>query len=271
MSKCKRCKINILDDAVMCPLCHGVLYEDAEEVAENETAVGANGEKKEELAQFTSEGKTAQSAADADLLGEDLPGWSKNHASRSRMYPDVEPAMRKMRMVIRVSIFLAIVAECICVLINYLTYKNVKWSLVTGVALLYACFTLIYSVQKNKSHQRKMIGQLVIGVFLVIAIDASLGFSGWSLKYVIPSAIILMDIGFGVLMIINRRNWQSYIMSQIWMIVVSALCMIPTMKHSSDFPLFGVIAVVVSVLSLASSFVFGDKTTESELRRRFHM
>lgn len=249
MSECKRCQISVLDNAVMCPLCHGVLLDEKNE----------------------NKNHNVENNADAELSGESLPGWQNNHASFSIMYPNIEPEMRKMQKIIRIVIFLAIVAESVCVLINYLTFQGVRWSLVTGVGLVYACFTLIYSVQKNKSHQRKMVGQLIIGVFMVIAIELSLGYTGWSFKFVIPCAIVSMDLVFGILMIVNKRNWQNYMMAQFWMIVFSGLILIPSVLLSSEFPIYAMIAFVVSVFSLASSYVFGDKKAENELRRRFHM
>ncbi len=239
MSKCIRCKIKIADDAVMCPLCHGVLEQD--EQVDNV------------------ENKDVQ------------PGDLTSHASRSVMYPDVEIAMRKMRLVTRATVFFAIVAECIAAFINYLTYDGVMWSIVSGIALIYACFTLIYSVKRNRSHQRKMIVQLVVALVMFLAVDMALGYSGWSVMFAMPGAIIMMDIGIFVLMLVNRKNWQNYIMPQIWMIIVSLICSIPAFRGAVEFPIIIIAALLLSIFCFAGSVVFGDKKAASELNRRFHM
>ncbi|MFR5116620.1 MAG: DUF6320 domain-containing protein [Eubacterium sp.] len=46
------------------------------------------------------------------------------------------------------------------------------------------------------------------------------GFSGWSVNYVLPSAFILIDVTVIILMIVNSRNWQSYIPMQLLIIVL---------------------------------------------------
>lgn len=120
MSKCNKCKIEILDDAIMCPLCHRVLeHEDVESVER----------------------------------------MDENHGSYSVMYPDVELSMRKLRRIIRITIFAAVLLEGIALFVNYVTDFDIKWSFVSAVVLAYGCFTLIYSAEKKKSLQRKIVMQ----------------------------------------------------------------------------------------------------------------
>ena len=120
MSKCRRCNIDVLDHSLSCPLCNGVLEYDPEKDTESEK----------------------------DFLDHSQETGEK---SKSVMYPDVEPAMRRMRFVIKLTIFCSIVIEGILILINYLTYSKVKWSALCGIGLAYACFSLIYSFRHNIS------------------------------------------------------------------------------------------------------------------------
>ena len=39
--------------------------------------------------------------------------------------------------------------------------------------------------------------------------------SGWALTFVFPSAILAMVLATIILMIVNIRNWQSYMMMQL--------------------------------------------------------
>ncbi len=221
MSKCVRCKIEVRDDSIMCPLCHGVLSE---------------------------------------AEGEHEP-----------MYPDVSIRMRKMNFILKLVIFISVLVEIACIIVNYLTYNGVKWSIASGLGLIYVCFTLIYSARRNKSHQRKMIMQLLLGLVLVFAVDKSLGYWGWSVAYAIPIAIILMNVGVAVLILVNKNNRQSYVMAQIWLSIMSAGCLLIDWWIGKKLPLLAVIALGVSVLTLSASLVFGDKPVRSELHRRFHI
>lgn len=232
MNKCVKCKIDVLDDAVMCPLCHRVLEQEGNE---NKEVDGAN------------------------------------HGSRSVIYPDVEPAMRKLRMAIRIAVFASVLVEGIALLLNYLIDFDVKWSLVIGAALAYGCFTLIYSAEKKKSLQRKIVMQTILGLVLIVLIDVFLGFYGWSLTFGLPSAILLVDIGIFVLMLADSAYWQNYIIAQIWIFVFSVLCAIPIFIGKVGFPLLGIISVVASAIFLAGTIVIGDKQAENEIKRRFHI
>lgn len=232
MNKCVKCKIDVRDDAVMCPLCHSVL-----EQKENE---------------------------EVEIIG-------THHGSRSVMYPDVEPAMRKLRIVIRIAVFASVLVEGIALLVNYLIDFDVKWSFVSGAVLSYGCFTLIYSAEKKKSLQRKLVMQTALGLVLIVLIDVFLGFYGWSLTFGLPSAILLVDIGIFVLMLADSANWQNYIIAQIWIFVLSVLCAIPIFVGKVGFPWLGIISVVASAIFLAGTIVIGDKQAENEIKRRFHI
>lgn len=237
MSRCIKCKIEVLDDAVMCPLCHRVLERtnDSEETLEMD-------------------------------VEED-----ENHGSHSVTYPDVEPAIRKLRRANRIVIFSSVVLEMVALLVNYIIDFDVKWSYVSGLMLAYGCFTLLYSAEKTKSLQRKLVVQTVWALILVVLIDLSLDFFGWSLSFGMPSIILGMDIAIFVLMRVDTVNWQNYIMAQIWIFGISLACAVPVILGIVQFPLIAIIAPVVSAFSLIGTIVFGDKQAENEIKRRFHV
>lgn len=242
MTKCNRCNIGILDDSLVCPLCRGVLE------------------------------RTGDSNQGTDIDMDDI-GMDEieMYESKSVMYPDVKPATKKIKLVIKLFIFISIVVECILILINYLTYKGVKWSLICGAALIYLCFTVSYSVPRNTGHRTKIFAQMVGAIILAILIDCSLGYTGWSLNYVTPIAIMLFDVTILVLMIINSNSWQNYILLQVSMLLVSVIFGILALNGVVTYPLLTVIAVVVSAIILIATVIFGDKTAMTELSRRFRV
>ncbi len=244
MTKCNRCNIEILDDALVCPLCRGVLQRNQDE------------------------DMRAQQDIDEDDIGMDEIEMYK---SKSRMYPDVNPAMKKIKQVIKIFIFLSIVVEGVLILINYITYNGVKWSLICGAALVYLCFTICYSFQKNSGHKSKMFAQMVGAIILVILIDMALGYTGWSLNYVTPIAIMVFDVTILVIMMINSANWQNYILLQVAMLVVSVIFGILAAVGVVTWPLLTIIAAMVSAIILIATVVFGDKTAVTELSRRFRV
>ncbi len=271
MSKCNRCNIEILDDALVCPLCRGVLqvnydFRFADEAEEASTTM----DELENDANLDMELDDAQDGANIDMddIGMDE---IELYESKSRMYPNIEPAMKKIKLVIKLFIFISVLVEAVLILINYLTYKGVKWSLICGAALVYLCFTVCYSFQKNAGHKSKMFAQMVGAIILAILIDFALGYTGWSLNYVTPIAIMLFDVTILVFMIINSNNWQSYILLQVAMLIVSVIFAILAAVGVVKWPLLTIIAAIVSALILIATVVFGDKTAVTELSRRFRV
>ncbi|MBO5388841.1 MAG: hypothetical protein J6A59_12010 [Lachnospiraceae bacterium] len=275
MTKCNRCKIQILDDSLLCPLCRGVLerstvgaYGEVDSYHKDEMAGNASSDENQLDGEEALGDKKDIASMDMDDIGMDE---IEMYESKSVMYPDVKPANKKIRMVIKCFVFISILVECILVLINYLTYKGVKWSLICGAALVYLCFTVAYCVPKNTGHRSKIFGQMVGSIILAILIDCFLGYTGWSLNYVTPIAIMLFDITILVFMIVNSNNWQNYIILQVAMLLVSLGFGILALTGVVTWPLLTVIAIGVSAIILIATVVFGDKTAITELSRRFRV
>jgi hypothetical protein len=247
MNKCNRCNIEVLDKSLSCPLCNGVLTIEDE--------------------------KKTLSYDDSNINSYDEESSdSDNDISMSVMYPDIEPMMKRMRFVTRLVIFCSIVVEGLLILINYLTYNKVKWSIICGVALAYGCFTFIYSVQHNTSHRTKLMMQILGTIIVVIAIDIILGYSGWSLNIALPCIIFFLDSAIVLYMILDRTNWQSYILLQIYSVL---LCLIFTFimifTELFHFKILMIIADAVSLFLLGATIAFGDRRATTELKRRFHV
>ncbi len=223
MSKCLRCKVDILDDTMMCPLCRGVVE---------------------------------KSSVDGDRAG---------------FYPDIYPTLKRMQFVRKLVVFSSVLIECVLILINYMTYNGIKWALVTGVGLAYACFTLIYSFQQNKSIQRKLLVQLVIAFFALVIVDATIGYKGWSITLAIPSAVMVVEVTLIVLMIINHKNWQNYLFASVMLCLISVIMLVLSLVGITEFNLLSIIAVAATGLLVLGTLVFGDKRAENELKRRFHI
>ncbi|MEG0805942.1 MAG: DUF6320 domain-containing protein [Lachnospiraceae bacterium] len=223
MSQCSNCKIEILDDTNVCPLCHCVL------------------EKK----------KDALPCANG--------------------YPDVKKTYDKLTFSLRVYTFLALVIELLLVIINYKTGTEYWWSTITGGAFAFAYLTMRFTIINNSGYKTKIVLQTLFAVVYVLVIDACLGYRGWSMNYVLPAAIIAVDIGIVILMIVNYRNWQSYILFQMFMVICSVAPIILYGVHIVTRPFLGFIAIGFSLCVFLGTLIVGDAKARSELRRRFYI
>ncbi len=222
MRECKKCRVEVLDDTSVCPLCSNVL-----EITEG------------------SQGCTG--------------------------YPDVKAASRKYALALRLYSFLAIVLEAALITINYLKFNGIWWSAISGAAFLYFYVTLRYSLQKNTGYQKRIIIQIIGAVVLVIAIDHILGYQRWSVNYVLPGAILLLDVTIIILMLLNIQNWQSYIPMQILTVVSAMACILLWRRGFITSPIPTLVAMGCSVCMLLGTLMIGDRKAKAELKRRFHV
>ena len=139
------------------------------------------------------------------------------------MYPNVRTMTRRLALLSRIYLFVAILVEALLIYLNVLSDSEMFWSAIPGLAMLYGYLVLRYAILGKSGYKGKIIVLTLIAILMVVAIDFVVGYRGWSVNYALPSAILLVDAGILVLMCINRRNWQSYMMWQIFMILCSVV------------------------------------------------
>lgn len=186
-------------------------------------------------------------------------------------YPDISHKNKKIHFILRLFLFLAIVATGASVVINYSQKTDIWWCVIVGAASFYGWW-MLYIISKDDAGYRARIFTGIIGaVILIVLIDAVLGFHGWSVDYVFPGAIILVDLGLILLMLINRRNWQSYMILQIAMILMGIVPLILMYTGIVTRLLVSEISFGVSIVLFLGSVILGGRTARNEMKRRFHI
>ena len=232
MNRCRKCNIDIMDDSIVCPLCKNVL-----DISD-------------------------------DLKNTDKMGMYK---SRSISYPDIVKKRKWIKFVIRLSVFLSIIAEIILVLINYMTFKNTLWSIVTGACLAYVCFTIAYSFQRYVSHRAKLAVQVIVAIPLIIIIDRVYGGNGWSINFGIPIMVLVLDLVVFILSMVNFKKCHVYLMVQLTGIIMSFICSIFVVIGRYKVKMLSVVATVVSIIVFMIIVFLGEKKSTSELAKRFRI
>ena len=220
MAECKTCKIEILDETEVCPLCKSILVQTDE--LEN-------------------------------------------------MYPDARVHMRKLLRLSRIYLFCAIIVEGLLVAVDMNTPSPFQWSILTGLGLFAVYITLRYAVLGRSGHQTKIILMSILAVLIAVGVDWVIGFDGWSIRYVLPGGIVAVDAGILLAMIINRRNWQSYIMCQLVTILCSLIPALLTLTELLDGILIPFTPLAVSVMLFLGTMIIGERRASLELKRRFHI
>lgn len=187
------------------------------------------------------------------------------------MYPNGHISMRKLNLFARIYLFSIIMIEAVLVLLNFVLATKIWWSAITGLGLMYSYLVLRYAIIGKSGHRIKAFVLILLGILSALAIDFVIGYRGWSVDYMLPAGILMMDAVILICIFINRRSWQSYIMWLIFMLICSLL---PVTLFMNQFvnhwylafaPAFFTTAILLGVLIIG-----GDRALD-EIRRRFHM
>lgn len=187
------------------------------------------------------------------------------------MYPDVRVRLRKLRLASRIYLFCAILAEAFLFGVNCVTESDLWWSAITGLGLLYVYLVLRYAILGSSGYQVKVCLLAVLSVSAAVGIDFISGFQGWSVDYVLPGGILLVDAVIVGCMFFNRRNWQSYMMWQILMILCGTVPALLYWKEYEHNPYLAFLPLIVSCALFLGTLIIGDRRARTELARRFHV
>ncbi len=186
------------------------------------------------------------------------------------MYPDVRVRMRRLHLAARIYLFCAILAEFVMVTVNLLTNTQIWWSLIAGVGLLYVYLVMRYALLGTAGHKGKVTVLVLLLILIAVTIDFALGYRGWSVDFVLPVGIVAVDLFILICMIVNHRNWQSYLMWQLLMVLCSLLPVGLYIRQLERYAVIAFLPLAVSVLSFLGVLIIGDRRARTELRRRFH-
>lgn len=187
------------------------------------------------------------------------------------MYPNVRVQTRKWVFLSKVYLFTAILLEVILFGINFVDKYKIGWSLVAGLGLLYGYLVIQLAILGRAGHKLKIVLLSAIAIVMMILADFVIGYDGWSVNYAFPSCVIILDLGIAVLMLVNRRNWQSYIMWQILMLLVSGGMILLFIFGIITEPHVMGVAVLFSVFLFLGTLILGDRRARVEVHRRFHI
>ena len=186
-------------------------------------------------------------------------------------YPNVYAINKKLSIVRRLLIFLWVAFTGLGVFFNYQYTPDFYWSAILSAGLLYAVIVVDVMLNRDAGYLKKIFSTVVGGVFMVILIDYVLGFNRWSLNFVLPGAIFLVNIALIVLMIVNNRNFQSYMILEILMILIGIIPVIFVCNGIVKYPLISEMAFASSVILFLGTLILGGRTARTEMRRRFHV
>lgn len=187
------------------------------------------------------------------------------------IYPDITGVTKAITMVARIYLTAAIMISVICVVLNYLKSPDVLWSLVVIGGLVLTYLSLKILVEYEYGYHVRVYTTVFAALGYTILIDAVFGFQRWSLNFLFPAMILAIDLAAVILMIVNFRNWQSYLTWQIFMIVLSIVAVVLGNVGLITRPMMSWITLGITIFLFIGTVIIGGRRARTELKRRFHI
>lgn len=195
----------------------------------------------------------------------------KKEGNEVLRYPEIGQKRKKMQLALRIYLASAVVLQGICFYLNRILLTEMSWSVWTLATFVAIYVGIRMSISNRTGYRSRTIGLTVFATAYIILIDYELGFMGWSLNYVVPASIILLNIGVLVMIFVNLRNWQSYLTVELFLILCSGIPLLLVLFHIITKPFFAYLAFWISVALFACTVIVGGRKAITELKRRFHI
>ncbi len=187
-------------------------------------------------------------------------------------YPDIRLKARKLELAGRIALFVAIVLGTLAVVLNYTRHDGVWWSAIVVGGLADLMLILFFIVEnEHAGYRSKTLLLVACTAAYMVLIDYVFGFTHWSLDYAVPAALLVIDVMIVIVMFVNMRNWQSYLLFQIFMILCSGVCVLCSLAGIIRHPLMSYLAFGLSCAMFLAAFIIGGRRARNELKRRFHV
>lgn len=186
-------------------------------------------------------------------------------------YPSIHIRQRKLAVALRIYLAAAIVVEAVVIYLNIRMKSEILWSVIVGAALFIAYYVMRMVISNRGGYRARTYSVTLYSCMYVILIDACLGYTGWSVNYVLPSCVVLLNIAVISLIFINRENWQSYIVTQISLVGCSLALLILKLCHIVTAPYVVESVLAITIATLMVMIIVGDRKARQELKRRFHV
>lgn len=186
-------------------------------------------------------------------------------------YPALLQKAERYNLIYRALIALSLAVSVTCLTINLLTNRSVLWSLIVIGNILYMWVAISTAVRSRSKLGFNVMIQAISLAFLLVIIDWLSGHSNWALNYVVPFVFITATFSITMIIIVRRMDLRSFIL---YFFLTALIGFIPLLLMAVGqvtvlWP--SLASALYSGLSLIGLFIFADRTTKQELKKRFHL
>ena len=186
------------------------------------------------------------------------------------IYPQ-KISSKKSDKIINIFIFTSVIIALLLITINKLTTPEIPWSALANCGIIYTWITVIYSIKKGTNIAGHVLIQTILTSIVVLYIDKTIGYHGWSVYIAIPIILMIANITMLILTIISYKRYVKYAIYQLMIVLISLMPIILIAKGIIEEKILIRTAIDISVLSLMISVSLCYKDMKEAIVRKIHM
>lgn len=179
--------------------------------------------------------------------------------------------VKRTNLAIKILVAISVIISIIVVVINELCTREVKWSLIVIIGILYAWVTTLYSIRKNVNIASHVLLQTICISILVVLLDVIIGYKKWSVEIALPIIIGVANVTIFVLTIVNRKRYFKYAIYELLIFSISIIPVLLFLFHVTDKWLLMTIFSGIALVTLINTIFLCGKDLKQEIERLFHI
>lgn len=173
--------------------------------------------------------------------------------------------------IVNLLLLVTILISIILVIINGILNPQIPWSAITNASIIYVWVTVIYSIKKNTNIAAHVLVQMVAISLLLMYIDKSLIFKGWSVYVGMPIVFIVANITMLILSILYYKKYTKYAIYQLMIVFISLIQVILFFKGIMNLEILNIISILIALINFLVSIILSGKAFYKVLVCNFHL
>lgn len=177
---------------------------------------------------------------------------------------------KKYQNPIKIILFIAFAIICINITVDIVQPSYKILSILIMVSTFYATFVTVVGIRSHRNVGFMLLANTFALSLFITFIDYYLDFKKWSLNYVIPALVIVASAAITIIIILKPMLLRDYIIYQftIALMGIGILLLVVFGVVTVRWP--SITSCIYCLLLCVGMFIFKDKSTRHELKKRFH-
>ena len=185
-------------------------------------------------------------------------------------FPAMESSFIKYKLLFQFLAFFSLIAGVGSLIVNLFFRNTGWWSSIILAAIAYFWIAVVNLIRTKNSLGSIARSAIILSVLLFL-LDFLYGFSRWSVNYAIPALLVSGIIAVVTISIARGQDFADFVLYVLITSVSALLCFILLLTGVSTILWPSLVCSLCGFLSLIGIFIFADRNTIDEFKRRFHL